>query len=439
MKNNKRKKKLLGVAAALALLAALSGTFAWITTQDQRINRAASAAVSDDTVSIKEDWTPVPLKAGTTATKKVEVENKGNADTFIRVSFEEVLKHLASKGVVKYETVATVPTAKYTFVADDLGFNKNMPVSFDYAKTIADGFVEMTGTGTGTVTGLAANEKAFVKGGESTDPSSGTVSTNLEVKVAYEYTTGQYQSMTVDSNDITPTDKHSSTDGKDWDITLDNLKYGYYEDGYTSSVVNWAKSSLAPVNETSPTGRAVLGTAGERHGVTYDYKVDVPAIPGSPGTPAVEGGLGLTSLPAPAPVATTATDQYPAASAQKGVQADQKGTLGSGIRVEYSANLTDLTTLDSDKWVYNPEDGWFYYTSPLKAPVAGSTTTSPSLIEKLIFDGSMGKPYDNASYDLIVKMEAIYADEDALTASDGWEMGSGTETAKIVAKLKAGL
>lgn len=433
MKNNKRKKKLLGAAAALALLAALSGTFAWITTQDQRINRAASATVKDDTVSIKEDWTPVPLKPGTTATKKVEVINTGTADTFVRVSFEEVLKHLSKKGEVKYDTEAGTPGAKYTYVAADLGFNKHMPVEFDWAKAIADGFVEMTGTGTGTVTGLGANEKLLVKGGETVEPSSGTVSTNFEAKIAYEYTPGKYQVMTADKADITFPNKNSSTDGKDWDINVANAKYGFYENGYTSTAANWAKSSLAPLGETTPTGYALLGTAGERHGVDYNYKVDVA------GPPAVPGGLGLTTLPATTPIAPTATDQYPALSAEKGVQADLAAALGNAIRVEYSANLTDLTVLDSDKWVYNPEDGWFYYTSPLVAPPAGSTTTSPSLIEKLIFENSMGDTYTNASYDLIVKMEAIYADGDALTASDGWEMGSGTETAKIIAKLKAGL
>ena len=48
MKNSSKKKKLLAVAAALAIIAVLSGTFAWLTAQDQRINRAESAAVNDD-------------------------------------------------------------------------------------------------------------------------------------------------------------------------------------------------------------------------------------------------------------------------------------------------------------------------------------------------------------------------------------------------------
>ena len=54
MKNSSKKKKLLAVAAALAIIAVLSGTFAWLTAQDQRINRAESAAVNDDSVTVKE-------------------------------------------------------------------------------------------------------------------------------------------------------------------------------------------------------------------------------------------------------------------------------------------------------------------------------------------------------------------------------------------------
>ena len=67
MKKNKKKK--LVAAALLALLAAGAGTFAWINSQDQRINRVKTAAIKDGSVSVEELWNPKPIVPGTDATK----------------------------------------------------------------------------------------------------------------------------------------------------------------------------------------------------------------------------------------------------------------------------------------------------------------------------------------------------------------------------------
>ena len=96
--------------------------------------------------------------------------------------------------------------------------------------------------------------------------------------------------------------------------------------------------------------------------------------------------------------------------------------------------MTDIATLDTGKWVYNKEDGWFYYTAPLK-----SGETTPDLLKKLVFESAMGVEYTNATYDLVVKMEAIQATEEALTDSAGWNLGGGAaptgDTLAIVNKL----
>ena len=94
----------------------------------------------------------------TEATKKVSISNTGTASVFVRVSYEEVLKHLTNKGAIKYSPATgagAVPTAKYTYVANDPGLGKHMPVD-----TLVTGYVEAT-----NVTGLEANTKLFVKGG----------------------------------------------------------------------------------------------------------------------------------------------------------------------------------------------------------------------------------------------------------------------------------
>ena len=438
MKKNSKKKKLMAAAAALALIAAISGTFAWITAQDQRINRAESAAVNDDSVVLKEQWEPSPLVAGKEAKKEVSVSNTGNASVFVRISYEEVLKHLAEKGEVKYGEV-TEAGVKYTYVANDSGLGKHMPVNANGASMFSDGYEVVPAAQITGLTGADTNVKLLAKGGTVTDPLTGTITNNLETKIVHEYytdpsnamlnpgdpgydaTKNKYQAMTCDIN---VTDENSSTDGKDWDFTVTNVKYAYYEDGYQHTVANWAKSTL-PDEAGNTTGNALLGTNGVRYSVDYNYTATAAGL-----------GAGFT-IPGPTPA--TVADQKPIASSTNyGLQADTNGLTKSHIRVGYGADMTDVATLASSKWVYNEEDGWFYYTVPLK-----SGETTPDLLKKLVFESALGIEYTNASFDLVVKMEAVQATEEALTDSAGWNLGNGSaptgDTAAIVTKLVAGI
>lgn len=395
MKKNSKKKKLMAAAAGLALIAAISGTFAWITSQDQRVNKVSSSAVVDNSVTINEEWEPKPLVAGTEATKKVSISNTGTASVFVRVSYEEVLKHLTNKGAIKYSPATgagAVPTAKYTYVANDPGLGKHMPVD-----TLVTGYVEAT-----NVTGLEANTKLFVKGGRIVDGVTGAISYNDEAKVVHEYTTGKYQVMNATVS-VPNKDAETSNDAKDWTYTVSDSQYGYYENGYKHTVANWAESSLED-EAGNVSGNALLGTSGNRHGVSYKYTI---------------ADLGLTAIPGP--TVTTNAAQIPTGAGQKAVQTDTNAAaLGkSEIKVNYTAAVVDQAGLAAatNNWIYNSEDGWFYYTQPLKNGV-----TTAELLDKLVFGSAMGEEYTNASYDLVVKMEAIQATPEALTDSAGWEL-----------------
>lgn len=416
MKKNSKKKKLMAAAAALALIAAISGTFAWITAQDQRINRAASAAVDDNSVTIVEKWEPKPLVAGTEAVKEVKVTNTGTANVYVRVSYEEVLKHLTEKGAVKYAPstgAGAVAGAKYAYVANDPGLAKHMPVSVNGAQLLSasGGFVEVP---TAQVTGLEADTKLIVKGGKSTDPVTGVVTYSYEAKMLHEYAPGQYQSMQFDIQE----DDQTANDAVDWEFTVSNLQYGYYENGYKNTVVNWAKSSLAD-EAGNVTGNALLGTSGLRYGVNYDYTT---------------AALGLTAIPGETPATVAA--QIPSAAGEKDVQADTNGLGKNSIHINYNGSVVDSTGLAAatDNWIYNKEDGWFYYTQPL---LAGQTTAN--LLDSLVFGSDMGTEYTNASYDLVVKLEAIQGTADALTDSTGWGLtldpATKPETQAIYDKL----
>ncbi|MFD1900558.1 hypothetical protein GQR36_12225 [Enterococcus termitis] len=89
--------------------------------------------------------------------------------------------------------------------------------------------------------------------------------------------------------------------------------------------------------------------------------------------------------------------------------------------------MIDTAALAKDKWTYNKEDGYFYYTSPVN-----SGATTPHLLKKLVFTNAIGTEYTNATYDLIVKMEAIQATKEALTDTAGWNLqgADGSDTKK---------
>ncbi|MBO1308551.1 hypothetical protein JZO70_20420, partial [Enterococcus sp. 669A] len=371
------------------------------------INRASSAAVNDNSVVLKEDYEPTTLVGGKKAKKEVSVTNTGNEDVFIRISYEEVLKHLTNKGETKYDDLTTHPTAKYD--PDETTLGKDAPIIFDMAQATKDGFVEVPAA---QITGLDAtadeNVKLFVKGSRQVDPYNSTKFTHsMEYRLVHEYTAGEYQAMSCSAN---PTDfaTNTSDQAKDWNYTLSDVKYGYYAKGYTHKVVNWAKSSVAPQGETTVTGRALIGTAGSRYGVSYNYKAEADGF-------GVGFDLSATAIPVK-PAA--AIPQVPIESGkQYDVQADTDGLETSAIAIEYGPSMVTPTTLDANKWVYNSDDGWFYYTSKLS-----SGQTTDLLMKNLVFKGAMGKEYTNASYDLGLKMEAIAANKEALTDSAGWGM-----------------
>ncbi|MGL9730365.1 hypothetical protein [Enterococcus sp. DIV0756] len=414
MKNSSKKKKLLAVAAALAIIAVLSGTFAWLTAQDQRINRAESAAVTKDAVKLMENWEPKALIPGTSAKKEVWVTNTGKNNVFVRVSFEEVLKRLASEGDITYDA-----NGKATgFNPDENNIGVDVPVEVDVTDLVNnDGYEEVTGV----VTNLPADCIMYAKGGKVIDPITSEPFYNDEYQIVHQYTNGKYQEVTAT---ISKTES-ASNNAKDWAFTLSDIEYGYYANGFVYNVANWATSTL-PDEDNNVSGYSLLGTEGNRYGVDYNYEPTANGL-----------GAGFTLPMNPGLIGTAATDQYPiagSANVNKGVQADKVSIDKTDIRIQYGADmLSDTSALVDGKWVYNSEDGWFYYTQPL-----ASGASTPHLMDKLIFQSTMGKEYTKASYDLVVKMEAIQATPEALTDNAGWKFGTpaaGTPTKAILDKL----
>lgn len=94
MKKMDKKKKWTAAAATLAVIAAMAGTFAWFTSQDDVKNHMEGQAAGND-VEIVETFNPKdPLNPGTDVNKDVAIQNTGQYDSLIRVSFSEELAKL---------------------------------------------------------------------------------------------------------------------------------------------------------------------------------------------------------------------------------------------------------------------------------------------------------------------------------------------------------
>lgn len=398
MKMNNKKKKVLGVGAALGVVAALSGTFAWITYGDQRVNRVSASQLADGSVQLVENWTPptnwIP---GTSTTKEVQVTNTGEAPVLVRISYEEALKSLVSKG--NSEAVDTAYGAKSTPALTDA-----VPVNFN-----ADSYKNKTEWKdiTAKVKGFGENSKVkvFATGSVTYDPATSSNKVSFEYVAFNEYETGKYQKVTADVS--IKEDPAVGSSVENWvynDAT--NVKYYQYSGGYQYTLKNWAGN------------KDLLGTAGVRYGVNFDYTKE--------GT-----GVDTTSLAATPGQAPTTPNTL------GNVLADTEALGSSSIKIKYasvtdSASLTGTGTLK--KWIYNPEDGYFYYLSKVN-----SGDTTEQIMSSLNFDSEADEKYTNMTYDLIVKSEAIQAVGEALTDTSGWGMGNGETTTKILTELNAAI
>lgn len=401
-KKNRKKKKLVALAA-LALLAAGAGTFAWMNSKDARINRVSSAAIKDGSVTVEEQFEPKPIIPGTKATKEVTVTNSGTAPAFVRVSYEEVLKYLTSKGVVTEKATAWKASEKPA-ITDDIPveYNGDKYIQADSGYTDITSQVKTTGNAA-----LAAGIKVYAKGSVTKDPLTGTLTSSFNPVVFYEYAAGKYQTMTATVEVKDSLDTILGKPINQWNFTIkDGATYSVYAGGYTNTVANWAKSTLeGETQEATNIGASLLGSKGKKYDVDYDYTA---------------AGLNMT-LPTTATPATDAS-QFPVASGeQKGVQTDNTALGKSGINIEYSEFVVSADKLSgtdtNNQWAYNKEDGYFYYTSPL--PSGDSTK---ALLKNLVFTNEVDSSYTNATYDLVVKMEAVQATKEALTDDAGWKL-----------------
>lgn len=414
---SKKKKRALATASGLALIALLSGTFAWLNAQDERVNRLESLAISDGSVSVNEVFDPTPIQAGADATKEVSITNGGSSPVFIRASFEEVLKHLKNNAVEATTTSIWTAPAAGASDAEKAGVGVDLPVEFSDAKYT--GWTDISSKVTGLPTGI----KVMAQGSYKLDTATNKPVQEFEYVMYAPLPDGRNQKVTGDlviagyglpAGTTIPTT--TGTTAGDWTYTIApaSVKYYVYEDGYDINTVNWALNTLNNA-AGEKTGAALLGTKGTRYGKAYDYREQA------------DGGIIPDGKVTPGTAATLTTDYPTGTNPTSKIQADNKDLITLSYNGTDLLDPTTMTDTDKDKWVYNPEDGWFYYTGFLPT---GQTSTD--LLKKVKYSVNIDKEYSNATYDLVVKMEAVQADKQALT--DSTAGGFGLDASQPISK-----
>ena len=85
------------------------------------------------------------------------------------------------------------------------------------------------------------------------------------------------------------------------------------------------------------------------------------------------------------------------------VHVQKYGTLADGTAYMPSdLAYVQLDLTNTEKWAYDEEDNWFYYTEPLQP---GETTAT--LFESVTFDKEMGNKYQESSVEISASAEAV--------------------------------
>lgn len=367
-----RKKKVALISALLALFAILAGTFAWTSYTEWVKNHMQSRGYEEGRVTIVEEFPEDQLiDVDGTLTKKVNVANTSSADSFIRISFEEMLNKLANGAEGKgYESIAD---AKFPVIINDTEYR----ASGTYEDKTSDLVIYEDNTKTDTVTAPGTLKLYVTPDGKT--------------------------AVLVNQRTITAAELP-----EDFDPEKTSAKMPIISGDWGTSVVVAQKVTGAVVKNTNGKFEVIAATGNEDTSLRYwGYGVDVGSI-----VQADWAGVNVN---------VTATVAHPATF---GVSA----IANSGITFTQADVTTTAPTVGNAPaadWFYNAADGYFYYTKVLPA---GSTTSS-SVLEEINFpDADTDETYKVASYNLYVGLESIPATQSALEAATNGGAFNGTPT-----------
>ena len=361
---NNRKKVTMFATIALALITLISGTFAWFTATDSKVNHLKTADNIVDGVNIFEVFEePNDWKPDQEITKNVGVINGAEESVLVRLSFDEALQFAK----VSEGTSAAFNPASTTV----------LPVLFNNASiTNTNGWYQLSTT---PISGIAAGTPdRTALNGLKLDKAY----TNLEVWITCVTTTGANPRTTYSLVAFAPITSGDYS-GKKQKVTFD------FEVDTTTQEV-----ALDNIEYWQIEGRDTY---------TADWTSELP----------LAADIGYSIAESLAVTATTPGSPY-----------------GKYIEFNYAELASSVTAA---KWIYNPDDGWFYYIGTVD-----SGKYSPFLLESLTLNKDADSRYANLLFDLTVNMEAIQCTESTVTSVffGGVEPTAGSSLA-IFTALKA--
>lgn len=395
-KRSKRNKKILAGAGALACIALLAGTYAWLQSEDTRTNKFTGVLSGND-VSINELWKePNNWTPGQEVVKEVGIMNTGEYDEFVRVSFKEALALLAN---VKVKEEPTLPAA----VPDDYD-----PIEGEKLPANAGWLIPVSST---TITELTNNGWKEVTITNAPTPVEG-------------YSLVAYASDPKTMNDPNKQDEEISV--RDYKFYWKNGDK-YYQSAGIDSVTGNADGTAVTIDAGSEAQFAYISAE-------YNYDKEVDAVQWWASTKPANDAIGQLYKPWKLTNAETGAGSYdpqnfaelvaPAKSWWVNSNVPVKSTNLTKTKAEIAINFVNMASqLPEDKtgaqeWYYNVQDGYFYYLD-----VLGSGKTTPLIIDKVKLENGAGNEYTKLRYNLDVKAEAIQSIGEA--AKDEWNLSGG--------------
>lgn len=398
----------------------------WQNNQSIRIRRLADENEVFEKIEILEEWQERMTLAGTTIQRSVRVMNASEVPVFVRASFEEVLRYIAPDS----EETA------FEQAADANNAPELLPVlsRFDENEILARGYQNVTSQVNGIEGAMTTGqvlvwiseaiieelvpEEASNRSDESdeeqadanlalTDDLTTEIQEPLFIDAHFSYSFRQdllpvMQKMTGSLLLLNPHEHPSQ-----WTFEASSLTYSYYAEDYRYFVRNWAESQLASPFSASEetTGFVYLGQQGMIDNLPFDYT-------------ATDSGLGTAfRLPEAISAFPDALGLYPneaVKSLSSFVTGESTKLTPDTIMIEFGA-VSDYRKINRDTWIYNPDDGWFYYSLPIDMSyeTEGNYGVTQSLIEQLNIDTSIA---DNPhlAYELLPKVEVIQTADSAL-------------------------
>ena len=417
-KNNKKDRRILVGAIAVAGVTVAGSTFAWFTSKDEVTNRLSASASYN--VSVTEDFTPpedwVP---GQTIKKEAGAINTGNVDAFVRMWLTGDMKLVKGDDGVVYTTFKTTPLTDVTEAPYTTLKLTKKDASNNYYRVLTDDERKA----------LQSGELAYAGAAYNYTTNQSESGTDYGDKTAY--TTGQGAVKLVDSDSFTPGGAGLFIFRRTYDLVAATGNVdpataqfsGYYYDGTNYYALKTANDSTVSGGVANKGKNVYISELAGQSGTDFDTALADVNVYTAKETTLANDDLTWTYNASPAAATSPfgTTNPYFAVSQRVG-----SNTLKINIELD---NIGDGSA--ADKWQRIGTGTSFYYTDDVEAG-----ETSNILVKNVQLDkGTTQEDFLAFDFDLNVNLESIQVtknnagNETADSVKDGWAATTGSAAA----------